>query len=266
MVGWDVSAGALETDIIRLKTEGIESADGAGDTLKGLQLSCRASPPNFGLSEGVTIPGSLSADWLTRISQLAAYWTLWSRQKSVNVRKGFGFGTLGVIGGIEYLSTAGLAAEERGYAVHMVYAQVVLALVAEGLVWHIAPDITSCVGAVLVVIGLFFVTETEKNIDKEGSMAANTTWPKPSTTPSDSRSAAQTVLATLSNLGSTGTRQAKEVKMDKHAANGPASIPTPGAPAEQIAGESVAPNTSTWPGNKRSTPLYKDTSTQRVAS
>lgn len=41
------------------------------------------------------------------------------------------------------------------YAVHMIYVQVIFALLADGLVWHIVPDVTSLVGSVLLVLALF---------------------------------------------------------------------------------------------------------------
>lgn len=58
--------------------------------------------------------------------------------------------------------TAGLSDEEHNCAVHMIYFQVVLALVADGLIWHTVPDITSGIGAVLVVLAVY-VTQTYRH-------------------------------------------------------------------------------------------------------
>ncbi|CZR52527.1 uncharacterized protein PAC_02404 [Phialocephala subalpina] len=78
--------------------------------------------------------------------------------------------TIGLFGTLmEYLLTAGLAEEKRGYAVHMLYSQAVLALIAQALVWHIVPDIASCVGAFLIVLGLFFISESERNACEQTS-------------------------------------------------------------------------------------------------
>ncbi|RDW68650.1 hypothetical protein BP5796_09307 [Coleophoma crateriformis] len=74
---------------------------------------------------------------------------------------------IGLCGALmEYLLTAGLSNEENGCAVYMIYFQVVLALLADVLVWHTVPDITSCLGAVLVVMGLY-VTQTYQHRESD---------------------------------------------------------------------------------------------------
>jgi drug/metabolite transporter (DMT)-like permease len=62
--------------------------------------------------------------------------------------------------------TAGLSDEEHGYAVHMIYFQVVLALLVDALVWHTVPDIASCLGALLVVMALY-VTQTYQHREED---------------------------------------------------------------------------------------------------
>ncbi|KAH6694874.1 hypothetical protein BKA61DRAFT_498815 [Leptodontidium sp. MPI-SDFR-AT-0119] len=65
-------------------------------------------------------------------------------------------GLIGLSGALmEYLLTAGLSAEEDGFAVYMIYFQVVLALVVDVLAWHTIPDVASCSGALLVVLALY---------------------------------------------------------------------------------------------------------------
>ncbi|KAF7917051.1 uncharacterized protein EAE97_012071 [Botrytis byssoidea] len=58
---------------------------------------------------------------------------------------------------MEYLLTAGLSDEGHGYAVHMIYCQVVLALVADWLIWHTIPDVTSGMGAVLIIQAVYVI-------------------------------------------------------------------------------------------------------------
>lgn len=55
--------------------------------------------------------------------------------------------------------TAGMATEDSGNAVYMIYSQVVLALAADWLVWQIKPDLVSCLGCGLVVLALFLVAK-----------------------------------------------------------------------------------------------------------
>jgi drug/metabolite transporter (DMT)-like permease len=50
--------------------------------------------------------------------------------------------------------TAGLAEDEDSTAVYMIYLQVVLALVADWLVWHTTPDVVSGIGSILVIFAL----------------------------------------------------------------------------------------------------------------
>ncbi|PQE15549.1 integral membrane duf6 protein [Rutstroemia sp. NJR-2017a WRK4] len=68
---------------------------------------------------------------------------------------------------LEYLLTAGLSQEEDGSAVQMIYFQVVLALLVDGLVWHVVPDVASCSGALLVILALSMsqnVPQKEKDL------------------------------------------------------------------------------------------------------
>ncbi|KIN09132.1 hypothetical protein OIDMADRAFT_48961 [Oidiodendron maius Zn] len=72
---------------------------------------------------------------------------------------------IGLCGALmEYLLTAGLSAEDHSHAVHMIYLQVVFALLADGLVWHTVPDIASCLGAALVVLALFVTQNTKDKV------------------------------------------------------------------------------------------------------
>ena len=62
--------------------------------------------------------------------------------------------------------TAGLSEDDHGYAIHMIYFQVVLALLVDALVWHTVPDIVSCLGALLVVVALY-VTQTYQHREED---------------------------------------------------------------------------------------------------
>ncbi|KAF5868412.1 putative uncharacterized membrane protein [Botrytis fragariae] len=70
----------------------------------------------------------------------------------------FIMGSIGLSGALmEYLLTAGLSDEGNSYAVHMIYFQVVLALVADWLIWHTIPDITSGIGAGLIIQAMYVI-------------------------------------------------------------------------------------------------------------
>ncbi|KAF7896576.1 hypothetical protein EAF00_006590 [Botryotinia globosa] len=67
-------------------------------------------------------------------------------------------GCIGLSGAfMEYLLTAGLSDEGNSYAIHMIYCQVVLALVADWLIWHTIPDVTSGMGAVLIIQAVYVI-------------------------------------------------------------------------------------------------------------
>ena len=65
--------------------------------------------------------------------------------------------------------TSGLAVEKSGPAIHMVYSQVVLALLADVIVWRAVPDLYSFSGALLVIsaLAVSLVINKENKQEKE---------------------------------------------------------------------------------------------------
>ncbi|PQE29311.1 integral membrane DUF6 protein [Rutstroemia sp. NJR-2017a BBW] len=81
-----------------------------------------------------------------------------TNQEPPQTHLGFAFAMIGVLGGVwcvlGLIGLSGALMEEDGSAVQMIYFQVVLALLVDGLVWHVVPDVASCSGALLVILAL----------------------------------------------------------------------------------------------------------------
>ncbi|KAJ0120577.1 hypothetical protein J7T55_015306 [Diaporthe amygdali] len=95
----------------------------------------------FGLQDKSTLPENSS-----------------SHEMIHNTIKGVAYSAMGVLGGIEFLLTAGIASDTSITATVMIYSQVLWALALDRIVWHISIDILKLVGIGSVMSSLLAIS------------------------------------------------------------------------------------------------------------